>query len=139
MDKKRTIFRMRSINDNTLKAFFNDEVYASSPVYFNDPYDVLACYDNEKLYELCYTDAEGRNFLINKINELANASGYGYFDDEKISRRHFEISYKKGDLYIRDLGTTNGTLVNGIEVKIPRKLQPGDQIQAGETRFIVGW
>lgn len=62
-----------------------------------------------------------------------------YFDDEKISRRHFEISYKKGNLYIRDLGTTNGTLVNGIEVKIPRKLQPGDQIQAGETRFIVGW
>ena len=39
MDEKRTVFRMRSINDNTLKAFFNDEVYASSPLYFNDPYD----------------------------------------------------------------------------------------------------
>lgn len=39
MDEKRTIFRMRSINDNTLKAFFNDEVYASSPLKFNDPYD----------------------------------------------------------------------------------------------------
>lgn len=86
MDEKRTVFRMRSINDNTLKAFFNDEVYASSPLYFNDPYDVLACYDNEKLYELFYTDAEGRNFLINKTNEFVNASGYGYFDDETVEK-----------------------------------------------------
>lgn len=56
MDEKRTIFRMRSINDNTLKAFFNDEVYASSPLKFNDPYDVLACYDKDKLYE--YFDSD---------------------------------------------------------------------------------
>lgn len=34
MDEKRTIFRMRGLNDNALKAFFNDEVYSSSPVYF---------------------------------------------------------------------------------------------------------
>lgn len=56
MDEKRTIFRMRSINDNTLKAFFNDEVYASYPLKFNDPYDVLACYDKDKLYE--YFDSD---------------------------------------------------------------------------------
>lgn len=56
MDEKRTIFRMRSINDNTLKAFFNDEVYASSPLKFNDSYDVLACYDKDKLYE--YFDSD---------------------------------------------------------------------------------
>lgn len=106
MDKKRTIFRMRSINDNTLKAFFNDEVYVSSPVYFNDPYDVLACYDNEKLYELFYTDAEGRNFLINKINELANASGYGCFDDETIEewRKDKEKLYPFINPVINDIG-----------------------------------
>lgn len=106
MDEKRTIFRMRSINDNTLKAFFNDEVYASSPVYFNDPYDVLACYDNKKLYELFYTDAEGRNFLFNKINELANASGYGYFDDETVEewRKDKEKLYPFINPVINDIG-----------------------------------
>ena len=62
MDEKRTIFRMRSIHDNTLKAFFNDEVYASSPLKFNDPYDVLACYDKDKLYEYFDLDKKGKFF-----------------------------------------------------------------------------
>jgi len=62
-----------------------------------------------------------------------------YFEDERMSRRHFEISCQNGELYIRDLNTTNGTLVNGIELKMSRRLQPGDCIRAGTTSFIIGW
>lgn len=62
-----------------------------------------------------------------------------YFEDENLSRRHFEISYKRGKLYIRDLNTTNGTYVNGMKLQTTRRLRSGDQINAGSTRFIVGW
>lgn len=74
MDEKRTIFRMRSINDNTLKAFFNDEVYASSPLKFNDSYDVLACYDKDKLYEYFDSDKNANEWCKakEKIYPLIN-------------------------------------------------------------------
>ena len=62
IDGSKTLEYSRSINDNTLKAFFNDEVYASSPLKFNDPYDVLACYDKDKLYEYFDLDKKGKFF-----------------------------------------------------------------------------
>lgn len=62
-----------------------------------------------------------------------------YFEDEGLSRKHFEIMYKKGELFIRDLNATNGTFVNGLELRTIRRLQSGDWISAGATRFIVGW
>lgn len=62
-----------------------------------------------------------------------------YFEDEGLSREHFEIMYKKGELFIRDLNATNGTFVNGLELRTTRRLQSGDWISAGTTRFIVGW
>ena len=53
-----------------------------------------------------------------------------------ISRRHCEVNMDQGVLTIRDLGSRNGTFVNGepIEEAI---LDPGDQIQIGPLKFIV--
>lgn len=111
MDEKRTIFRMRSINDNTLKAFFNDEVYASSPLKFNDPYDVLACYDKDKLYEYFDLDKKGKFFLNNETNEIIKASGYEYFDSDKIAN---EWCKAKEKIY---------PLINGIALNTMHQLR----------------
>lgn len=57
-------------------------------------------------------------------------------DDEKVSRKHAEIGlYGPGAYVLRDLASTNGTLVNGRRVSEKVKLENGDLIQLGDTRI----
>lgn len=52
-----------------------------------------------------------------------------------ISRRHARI-YKSGNVYyIEDLGSTNGTIVNGTLITGPQKLVPGDTIYIGPIKL----
>ena len=54
--------------------------------------------------------------------------------DEKISRRHAEIGLYGPDAYVvRDLASTNGTLLNGRRVSEKAKLRSGDLIRVGDT------
>lgn len=55
-----------------------------------------------------------------------------YLEDDAASRHHAEIRTEAGKYYWRDLGSTNGTLVNGK--KLPEgELHDGDRLQVGET------
>jgi pSer/pThr/pTyr-binding forkhead associated (FHA) protein len=54
-------------------------------------------------------------------------------DDTGISRRHAAVQIEDGDATVRDLGSSNGTFVNGERVEGPRRLGEGDQIQLGDT------
>ena len=53
-------------------------------------------------------------------------------DDAAASRHHVEIQVKEGKFHWRDLGSTNGTLINGSAM-IEGILEDGDRIQIGET------
>ena len=53
-----------------------------------------------------------------------------------ISRRHCELDMDRGLLTIRDLGSRNGTFVNGERTE-ETILDPGDVIQIGPLKFIV--
>ena len=55
--------------------------------------------------------------------------------DPTMCQRHFEIFKRDGEFFIRDLGSTNGTLVNGSKVQLTA-LQGGDRIHAGLSFFI---
>jgi pSer/pThr/pTyr-binding forkhead associated (FHA) protein len=48
-----------------------------------------------------------------------------------VSRQHCILRVGKDDVHIRDLGSTNGTLVNGVRVVGERRLDPGDNVQIG--------
>ena len=52
--------------------------------------------------------------------------------DKAVSRLHFEIEYTSDSFLLRDLGSTNGTFLNGSKVK-EAYLTPGDLIKAGNT------
>ncbi len=52
--------------------------------------------------------------------------------DQNVSRRHAEIRKRDSNYFVKDLGSTNGTRVNGDHVK-EQRLGDGDQIQVGST------
>lgn len=51
------------------------------------------------------------------------------------SRHHAEFFLREGSYYIRDLGSTNGTKLNGVEIE-ESVLKPGDQITIGDSVFV---
>jgi hypothetical protein len=55
-----------------------------------------------------------------------------YLDDEQVSRLHAQITRTGGTFAVADLGSTNGTLVNGQRVS-RAFLRDGDRIQIGQT------
>ena len=54
-------------------------------------------------------------------------------DDDEMSRRHFELTLVKGQWAIEDLGSLNGTRVNGDVLVGRRVLHAGDEVHAGST------
>lgn len=57
------------------------------------------------------------------------------FNSDWVSRQHCVLSVSPEAIVLRDLGSRNGTLVNGALVAVERTLQPGDQLQVGPITF----
>jgi Nif-specific regulatory protein len=55
--------------------------------------------------------------------------------DRSVSRAHCELAQANGEWVVRDLGSANGTFVNGMQVR-QHALREGDQIKAGESVFL---
>ena len=53
--------------------------------------------------------------------------------DAEISRQHSRITRTPGGYVLEDLGSTNGTFVNGERLVAPRVMNPGDLVALGET------
>lgn len=62
-----------------------------------------------------------------------------YFDDKRMSRQHFALEWDGQDMYVTDLETTNGTLVNDVKINRRRKLQQNDKISAGSVEMTIRW
>lgn len=56
--------------------------------------------------------------------------------DPEASRRHSRISWQGGQFVLEDLGSTNGTFVNGVQITSPQTLNPGDSIGIGQTALV---
>jgi len=56
-----------------------------------------------------------------------------------VSRKHAALSYRGGDLFIEDLNSTNGTLINGLQLTPGRAymLRNGDEVELGQLRVAV--
>ena len=55
--------------------------------------------------------------------------------DEFASARHARVEPRRDGVWVQDLGSTNGTFVNGVRIDRPRKLVNGDVVRAGETEL----
>ncbi len=59
-------------------------------------------------------------------------------DNPSVSSKHAELVIKEGCLYVRDLGSTNGTFVNGMRITSPCKVKHGDLVQFAQIVFRAG-
>ena len=60
-----------------------------------------------------------------------------HLEDVYISDEHAQILPDDGGWSVRDLGSTNGTFLNGAKVTRPTPLAAGDQLRLGKTRIEV--
>ena len=56
-------------------------------------------------------------------------------DATSLSRRHATLTYRKESVVLEDLGSTNGTFVNGVLIEEPTLLKSGDRFQVGSVHF----
>lgn len=56
--------------------------------------------------------------------------------DPEVSRRHVRLSWQSGNYFVEDLGSTNGTFLNGALVASPQPLRSGDTIGMGQTLLV---
>jgi hypothetical protein len=56
-------------------------------------------------------------------------------EDEFASSRHAQVEPRRDGAWVQDIGSTNGTYVNGLKLTRPRKLAAGDVVRVGETEL----
>lgn len=85
-----------------------------------------------------FLEIEGR---MHPVNHLPFVLGRGSdadlrLDDKGVSRRHLQLSMQGGAVVATDMGSTNGTLINGVPLRAPVVLVNGSLLRMGNTRII---
>ena len=77
---------------------------------------------------------EGDYRLPAETTVVGREQGAIRVSDSAVSARHFEVEERGSEFFLRDLGSRNGTLLNGHPVR-SAKLKSGDRITVGSTTF----
>src|SRR5262245_60564369 len=59
-------------------------------------------------------------------------------DHEKVSRQHARLVRRGDTITVEDLGSRNGTFVNGVKIDAPTEVKAGDEIGIGPAVAVVG-
>ncbi len=78
----------------------------------------------------------GSTFALDAITSLGrDVNNSIVLDDEFVSSNHAALTYRGRAWYVEDLGSTNGTFVNGSQVDGLAPIAFGDEIQIGQARL----
>jgi len=79
-----------------------------------------------------------RKFVLEKFPvEIGRSQEAGVrLNDPAVGPRHCLIAAENGTVIVRDLGTKQGTYVNGQRVE-SSQLRPGDRLRVGTCTFVV--
>jgi pSer/pThr/pTyr-binding forkhead associated (FHA) protein len=77
----------------------------------------------------------GRVFELGEEVTLGRSPGCAVSleDDTFASSIHARVYRRSGELWLEDLGSTNGTWLNDSKVDVPERLQRGDHVKIGST------
>ena len=80
----------------------------------------------------------GASFSLDAVTTLGrDVNTTIVLDDEFVSGRHAALTYRGRTWYVEDLGSTNGTYVNGALVDGSAPVAFGDELQLGNVRLRV--
>ena len=57
--------------------------------------------------------------------------------EPSVSSHHCEVLLKGGEVFVKDLNSTNGTYINGQRITGERELRPNDEITVGPRQGVV--
>ena len=80
--------------------------------------------------------APGRMFEVGAGARLGRAASSDVpIDDSFASAAHARVYQRGGRVFIEDLGSTNGTFVNGRQITRPLPLEANDSVRIGDTEL----
>lgn len=83
-------------------------------------------------------DQRGRTYPLGDELTVGRAAGCQVtIDDTYVSQIHARVFAREGQYLVEDLGSTNGTYLNRKKVSGPMVMQPGDQLQVGNTVMVL--
>ncbi len=93
----------------------------------------------EKLVVLSPEEQKGAEFPLPDEVTVGRAGGCAVLlpEDSFVSQLHARVFRRDGALFVEDLGSTNGTFVNGKKVTAPVAIRKGDKVQFGRTTLEV--
>lgn len=79
-------------------------------------------------------ELKGRTYPLAEEMTIGRAAGCQVtIDDTYASQLHARVFQRDGQVFVEDIGSTNGTYLNRKKVTGPMVLQRGDQLQIGNT------
>jgi hypothetical protein len=108
------------------------EDHSSAP----EPRTIL---DADPLPYLLISSGPGRGQAFELHGEVylgrSRANAIAVFD-AKVSRTHAKLEPVRDTYILSDLGSANGTFVNGVRISQPVRLRDGDLLQVGDTQLV---
>jgi hypothetical protein len=80
---------------------------------------------------------DGRRLVVGPAGAVVGRSRQCdiVLQDPNVSRRHIEVRPRGGSWVVADLGSTNGSRLNGRSIEGSEVVKPGDEIEIGSTRL----
>ena len=84
-------------------------------------------------------ELKGRSYPLGDEVTVGRAAGCQVtIDDTYASQLHARVFQRDGQVFVEDLGSTNGTYLNRRKVTGPMQIQRGDKLQIGNTVLELG-
>jgi hypothetical protein len=82
---------------------------------------------------------KGMEFPLGSEVTVGRAGGCAILltEDSFVSQLHARVFRREKEIFVEDLGSTNGTFVNGKKVSTPVPIRKGDKVQFGRTTLEV--
>lgn len=87
--------------------------------------------------EVRQPDRRALRLLVDDVLEIGRECDGLRLGDPGVSRRHVRLERAGDRILVTDLGSTNGTLVNGVPITGPTSIGPGDRVLLGGTELSV--
>ena len=93
------------------------------------------------MFKLVISDDEGKTTAVPLVREeitIGRKEGNTIrLTDRNVSRRHAKLQKQSGTYLLQDLGSYNGTIINGTRVSDTRSIKHGDQIVIGDYKLAI--